>query len=128
MSFLISYLEDTGEICSCSSGIKQGSKEADIIIQMDNNSSYLWSETASNCIEHWINAGEMVDKIPFTLTVNGAVVSNVPVNSQVLWPDGEITIETDGTIEIESNITGTFSLAISHVEYLKTTIEVEYNG
>ena len=78
-----------------------------------------------NC---WINEGEIVDKIPFNLVITGPVVSNVPVNSQVIWPDNEITIETDGTVEVESNLAGTFPLTISHVEYLTTTIEVEYNG
>jgi hypothetical protein len=128
MSFLIFYSEDTGQIFSCSSGQKQGSVEADFVIQMHSNSEYLWSDEASNCTEHWINEGQIVDKIPFALTVNGPAVSNVPVNSQVIWPDKEITIETDGIIEVESNLAGTFSLTISHVEYLTTTIEVEYNG
>jgi len=133
MSYLVIYCSNTGAIHSCQSGHEEGSEDTGYLLDImvsppELQSDHLFAEQAPDGKTQWVEEGVIVDKTPFSLTVEGAVVSNVPANTLVSWPDGVTTTENDGTVELESNVMGFFSLTFWHASHITETVEVEYNG
>ena len=133
MSYLVIYCSNTVAIHSCESGHEEGSENTGYILDLkvkplELQCDYLFAEQAPNGNTQWVEDEIVVDKTPFFLTIEGPVVSNVPLNTSVLWPDNVTTIENDGTVELESNIIGVFNLTFRHVSHITETVEVEYNG
>jgi|GEM_PF-2058458 len=133
MSYLVIYCANTGAIHSCESGHEEGSKDTgyllDLIVRpLELQRGHLFVEQAPDGLTQWVEEGVVVDKTPFFLTIEGPVISNVPANTSVLWPDLVTTIESDGTVELESNVIGSFSLTFTHASHMTETVEVDYNG
>ena len=133
MSYLVIYCSNTGEIHSCESGHEESSENTGYVLDLmvrrpGLQRGHLLVEQAPDGLTQWVEEGVVVEKTPFSLTIEGSVVSNVPLNTSVLWPDGVITIESDGTVELESNVIGSFSLTFTHASHITETVEVYYNG
>jgi hypothetical protein len=49
------------------------------------------------------------------------VISNIPVGTTVVWPDGEITTESDGTVSCDTPYLGEYRFMFIHPRhYMKT--------
>ena len=129
MSCCIVYGIIDGSIQIVAGGIDETSDAVNNLISgLPDTVSYFFSEDAVDLEKHWVNSGVLEDKTDFDITVQGAVIFNVPANTTVTWPDGEMTLENDGTIEMESNVTGVFEIFLSHAQHFPLTAEVQSNG
>lgn len=129
MSCCIVYRITDGQIAMVKGGIIEDSYETNEMISgLPDTVSYFFSENTADIGRQWVNAGVLEDKTAFDITVQGSVISGVPANTSVTWPDGEMTIENDGTLEMESNVTGVFELVLSHAQHFPLTAEVQSNG
>lgn len=69
----------------------------------------------------------LVKKTEFpTLLIDNGLVSNVPDNTVVIWPDEELTVESN-SFELESNVSGTFNFTLIHPKYLTYKLTLDYN-
>lgn len=60
------------------------------------------------------------------LKVNNGVITNIPAETSVTWPDGVTTVESGG-LEFECNVSGVFSFDFYSVQYKPYTLEVTYS-
>jgi hypothetical protein len=76
---------------------------------------------------HWVDAGAVKEKTPFpALTVNNGRITQVPVNTNVQWPDGVETNETTGVVEFVSNVSGKFDFRFEHAAHFTDFYQVTY--
>ena len=81
-----------------------------------------------DCSEWFVENKQIIEKTPYPETViSNGLVTGLPKNTNVLWPDGVETIENDGSIEFESNVSGDFDFVLSHVRYITKELVVHYN-
>jgi hypothetical protein len=132
MNYLVIYYLNTGAIQSCASWHDEGSENTGYLEVLvgppELQRGHLFLEQAPDGETQWVEAGVIVDKTPFPLTVEGPVVSGLPANTLVEWPDGVTTTESDGAVELESNVIGSFSLTFWHASHITETVEVQYSG
>lgn len=77
---------------------------------------------------HYIDGTDIKAKTTFPeLTVNNGLITGIPIDSICYWPDGVETVETDGSIEIESNVSSNFEFKFTHGHYFDLDITVTYN-
>lgn len=98
------------------------------------NTTVLYAETVEKVHPdlHWI---ECVDancavkpKMTFpALTVTNGLIENIPYGTTVVWPDYESTEEFDGSVEIESNVSGKFKFTFDSPKHVLHKIEVVYS-
>ena len=65
-------------------------------------------------------------KVLDTLVVNNGIISGIPENTLVTWPDGVVTTE-DGKLEFDSNVSGIFEFQFDPVKYKRYFLEAQYN-
>ena len=68
----------------------------------------------------------LVARHEFDLVLNNGVISGIPPDTLVRWPDDEETIES-GQLEFESNVSGTFPFRFTRFTHIPLYLEVEYN-
>ena len=88
---------------------------------------YLPNQVAVPNRNYMKNTKVVLDRTPFNVIITDNIVSNVPVETTVFWPDFTKTVEMDGEIEVILNVSGTIILKLDHPQYLTTNIEVTYN-
>lgn len=54
-----------------------------------------------------------------------ATITDIPVNTQVTWPDGVITIETDGHVEFSTDTEGSYLFRFELWPYQTKEITIE---
>jgi hypothetical protein len=114
------------QIIEC--GLDENSEAADAMISgLPAAVGYLWHTGGASIDMHWVSEGVVEEKTEFEISVQGPVISNVPAHTSVIWPDGEMTIEMDGTVELESNVTGVFTLTLQNAQHVTVEVEVQ-NG
>lgn len=129
MSYCIVYELSSGAIQTIESPVKEGSDYAVLkMSRLPATVSYLFSESGASIAGNWVDQGVIKDKTALELVVQDTVISNVPDNTSVTWPDGEVTVVRDGTVEIDSNVTGVFKVTLSHAEHFPEQIEIHSNG
>lgn len=79
--------------------------------------------------------GTVTERQPFpftvdktTLTADGVdevVVSGVPVDTSVTWPDGQTDTVTDGEVRFSVDLAGTYTLSFSAIPYLDQEVTLE---
>lgn len=57
--------------------------------------------------------------------VDSTILSGLPENSTVIWPDGETTLVDDGEVEFSVDLQGSYTFQIESVEYFKKEITIE---
>lgn len=83
-------------------------------------------DTSSNQFADKTAASFAFDKAQ--ITANGAdtaTINNVPQNTFVTWPDGQITEVNDGSIEFAVDMPGTHKLIIDSVSHKIQEITIE---
>lgn len=129
MSYFIVYALSTGSIDIVDSSVEEGSEDAELTIaQLPDTAGCVFSESLVRIAEHWVDQGIIKEKTELELVVQDTVISNVPDNTYVTWPDGEVTVVRDGTIEIDSNVTGVFEVELIHAGHFPVQIEIHSNG
>jgi len=99
--------------------------------------AYCLGEEQIKTTTHYLNADkEPVPKTAFpgfiyTSSVDASgeftgVITGIPVDTRVTWPDGEVTTETDGEVSFTSNVEQVFTFIFHHCHYLEEELEVEY--
>jgi hypothetical protein len=63
---------------------------------------------------------------PFLDTKTNGIINGIPLETVVMWPDLIETVESTGSLEFESNVSGIFEFVFNHQLYLTKTIELEY--
>ena len=85
-------------------------------------------ETVVAGVSHCVINGAFVAKTDFPeMPIVGNTITNVPTGSHVFWPDGVETLETDGVVGFDFNISGDFTFEFNHPLYFPKKIEVVYN-
>lgn len=86
---------------------------------------------------HYVNtaSGTLYEKSAFSYpvsktqiiadNVDTTVITGLPANTLVTWPDGQIDEVNDGEVEFGTDLIGTHTLIIDAVPYLKQEIQIE---
>jgi hypothetical protein len=77
--------------------------------------------------DFWVKNGVVKNTTDFpVLNVNNGVITNIPAETLVTWPDGVMTVES-GSLEFDCNVSGVFSFDFYSVPYKPHTLEVTYS-
>tara|TARA_B110000483_G_C18024277_1_gene476201 strand:- start:43 stop:432 length:390 start_codon:yes stop_codon:yes gene_type:complete len=77
--------------------------------------------------DFWVKNGVVKNTTDFpVLNVNNGVITNIPAETLVTWPDGVMTVES-GSFEFDCNVSGVFSFDFYSVPYKPHTLEVTYS-
>ena len=132
MGMYVIYYQDTGHV-----------RQSTIMPQSDDESlahEKMCADYGEHCVSAYIDqelnvhfyvseSGQAHPLTDFpTLTVTGALVSGLPSGTTVIWPDNVETIETEGAVEIASNVTGDFKFRFSHPHHFPTHTVVTLDG
>lgn len=85
------------------------------------NESVLKLDNTADPALFYVSDGEISQREPMpelstSQSGNIVTVSNVPENCRVMWPDGEITVESGG-FTFECNVTGALKFIFDPVQY-----------
>ena len=53
------------------------------------------------------------------------IISNVPVGTTVIWPDGQEDVINDGEVQLSTDLPGTHTLIFDAVPYLRQEVTIE---
>jgi hypothetical protein len=89
------------------------------------NPNTYWVDTNNqNSITPKSEFFSVTEKVDANTSVNTITISGVPYGSEVLWPDGEITIETDGSVVCEVTTGGAYRFVLSHTAHFNKEVIV----
>ena len=94
--------------------------------EQESHNSYV--DMATLTVQAKINFVFTTSPSNFLIIANGndeAIVSDIPSNTQVEWPDGQTDIVTDGEIRFSVDLAGTYAFRFTAVQYLDKEITVE---
>ena len=84
-----------------------------------------------NIDEHWVENGGLTRRAPMDLHLPNNVktgsyyaITNVPVGTKVGWPDGEETIETDGNVEFQFDVSGDYIFFFDHGAHFREKVYI----
>ncbi len=52
-------------------------------------------------------------------------ISNVPVGTTVIWPDGQEDVVNDGEVQLSTDLPGNYTLTFDAVPYLRQEVTIE---
>ena len=127
---LIQFDKNTGRIYQSSTG--ENTEENYESFQIEDFKQYSF---LSAKIDYSLNHDYYVDenykitaKIAFpSLKITNGLIENVPYGTEVTWPDYETTVEFDGSVEIESNVSGKFNFVFNSPKHVLHEMEVVYS-
>lgn len=131
MEAIVTYIESTGQI-TCLGAMHDHVKE-----KKDNANNRnpredvfiadLGNVTTLECLDWFVKEGKIQAKSELPpLTVKNGVITGIPEDTTVLWPDGVETVETK-ELEFDSNVSGVFTFRFTTVPYFPYTLEVQYD-
>ena len=132
MKVVITYIEATGEVTRMVSNVELLDAETYHVSTLTPPQVVFVEELESiedfNCSDWFVEDNQIQRKTLYPeVTVNNGLITDLPIDTTVLWPDGVETIESDGSIELESNVSGEFNFVLSHVLYFPKDLVVNYS-
>ena len=79
-----------------------------------------------NASDWYVKNGALAKRHEFNLVTDNGVITGIPVETAVRWPDGEETIES-GELEFDSNVSGIFNFRFTKFTHFPLYLQVEYN-
>ena len=108
----------------------------DLYLQDPNPMNVLAYEEDISDLTHYIGPqGDILIKTPFSLTPSGPTieadgidifsVSGIPPGTMVTWPDMDVILTADHTVEWTEDLIGTFKFIFRHTEHLDEEVSFE---
>lgn len=129
MEVIVNYIQSTGEVTGLSTPIDR------LEIEVDNAKSSQPKECVfianigdaqMDCSNWYVKDSALVGRKTFNLITDNGVITGIPVETAVRWPDGEETIES-GELEFDSNVSGIFNFRFTKFTHFPLYLQVEYN-
>ena len=83
----------------------------------------------------YVESGSVIQRQPMSLIttntpliadgIDEVIISGIPSDVQVEWPDGQIDTVTDGEIRFSVDLPGTYTFQLTAVPYLDQEITIE---
>jgi len=108
----VSFYNDTGQFVQTLEG------DAQLVIEPTAQAlglSYVEGEYGA---DHWYTNGQPQPRPPCPAVLNGAMLQNVPANSVISINDTDYDCEAGGTVELEFDQPGTYTILITSWPYL----------
>jgi hypothetical protein len=128
MSGYFVYEKRSGKISSAGDGDMEFKNDKETL---ESGMAIIKSDLAFNNLmllkDFWVKNGVVKNTTDFpVLNVNNGVITNIPAETLVTWPDGVMTVES-GSLEFDCNVSGVFSFDFYSVPYKPHTLEVTYS-
>lgn len=128
MSGYFVYEKRSGKISSAGDGDMEFKNDKETL---ESGMAIIKSDLAFNnsmlLKDFWVKNGVVKNTTDFpVLNVNNGVITNIPAETLVTWPDGVMTVES-GSLEFDCNVSGVFSFDFYSVPYKPHTLEVTYS-
>lgn len=84
--------------------------------------------------KHYYTNGSVISRPLFNLTIDSSVVANItdeavitgiPSGTSVTWPDGVVTVETDGQVEFSTDTPGSYTFKFELWPYQVKEVTIE---
>lgn len=91
---------------------------------------YLITDAAAEIDNHCIVNNQLKEKSfmdlswEFVAVGQALAIQGIPIDSEVVWPDGYISIETDGQVSTDAPYSGELKFSISHPCYYSEEVIV----
>ncbi len=127
---LIQFNKDTGRIYQLSMGPNTEENYESFNVEEYKDFAFLSVKLEQQLThDYYVDENYVVKpKMAFpALTVTNGLIENIPYGATVVWPDYESTEEFDGSVEIESNVSGKFKFTFDSPKHVLHEIEVVYS-
>ena len=129
MEVIVNYIQSTGEVTGLSTPIDRLEIEADNAKSSQPKERVFIADIGDaqmDCSNWYVKDNALVGRKTFDLVSNNGVISGIPIDTTVLWPDGEETVESE-EIEFDSNVSGLFPFRFTRFTHFTLELEAEYN-
>jgi hypothetical protein len=126
----VTYLPLTGTIIQVKEGGLPDSLENALLsaATRDEVCDVLTTTVQAKPDKHYMEEGKVREKTTFPqLTIDNGRVTGIPLNTLVVWPDGEQTLETDGELTFEANTGGDYLFTFYSPQHFMHYRKIAYN-
>ena len=130
MEIVVTYCINTGIVYDYTFSV-HALKAQTYSVQEDSSLKVaIFSTDASNPVEDFyvdLDSLTLTErKVLDTLVVNNGIISGIPKDTLVTWPDEVQTTENE-ELEFDSNVSGIFRFRFDPIKYKRYFLEVQYN-
>ena len=121
------YYDATGLITKTVTGTKET-----IALNIGEGETLLMVPASTDIEGSYVKNGAITPKTemnvtyPATVAINTkAVITGIPVTTQVTWPDGEQTDEAGGSVSFEAPVTGAYTFSLLHPHHFEKEVTID---